>query len=120
MMRTSRMVFLALAMFWPRGSAVADCLKDSRGEVICGRGQCVSDIRGKVFCAKYRYGAVVRMIDGSILCGKGQCTNTMKGQWMCSTAEGGSVFKDWDGAIRCEEACEPASVRDCETSPAGR
>ena len=115
-----RMVLLALALLLPHGSAVADCLKDARGEVICGRGQCVSNIRGKVFCSRHRYGAVATMMDGSILCGKGQCVNDLKGQWMCSTPEGGSVFKDWDGAIRCEEPCEPASVGNCETWPAGR
>jgi hypothetical protein len=113
-------VLLVISVLSATRAAFAECQKDSRGMVVCGRGQCVTDIRGKVFCARYRYGAVVRLSNGRILCGKGQCAATLKGQWFCTTAEDGSVFKDWDGTIRCEEACEPASIANCEMSPAGR
>ena len=121
MVRRVWTVVLALpALLAFEGRPHAECLKDSRGQVVCGRGACIADIRGRVFCARYRFGAVVRMVDGTILCGKGECASTIKGQWFCSTAEDGSVFKDWDGTIRCEETCEPASLANCETSPAGR
>ena len=102
------------------GQPFAECLKDPLGQVVCGRGRCIADVRGRVFCARSRYGAVVTTVNGVVLCGKGDCVSTMKGQWYCSTAEDGSVYKDWDGSIRCEDSCEPASVANCEATPAGR
>jgi len=110
---------LVLVVVTAPGWASAECQKDGRGAVVCGRGKCVIDIRGRVFCARYRYGGVVRTWYGATLCGRGECTATMKGEWFCAIEEDGSVFKDWDGTIRCAGGCEPASVANCETEPAG-
>lgn len=110
-------LLLVLVALSAPGWASADCQKNSRGAVVCGRGVCLADIRGNVFCARHRYGGVVRMTNGAILCGNGECTATMKGEWFCSSEEDGSVFKDWDGTIHCAGGCEPASVANCETSP---
>ena len=54
-------VLLVISVLSATRATFAECQKDSRGMVVCGRGQCVTDIRGKVFCARYRYGAVVRV-----------------------------------------------------------
>src|SRR5262249_10584892 len=54
------LLLLALAAMSATTPAGAECKKDPRGDVVCGRGQCVVDVRGNVFCAKYRYGAIVK------------------------------------------------------------
>ena len=113
-------IVLALSLCSEAPPALADCRKDVRGDVICGRGPCLNDMKGNVFCARSRDGGIVRTLYGAILCGSGQCVATFKGVWLCSTVEDGAVFKDWDGGIRCEGGCEPASVGNCATAPLGR
>jgi hypothetical protein len=119
-MGTFRTLLLVVAAVSAASPAAAECKKDSLGDVVCGRGACIADVRGRVFCAKHRHGAVVTTMNGTILCGQGECASTMKGEWFCASEEDGAVFKDWDGSIRCAGGCEPASVANCETAPAGR
>ncbi len=116
-MRVRAVVGILVATLTATEIVWAECLKDVRGQVVCGQGPCVTNLQGAVFCARSRYAAVVRTMDGATLCGKGQCASTLKGAWICSAVADGSVFKDWDGSIRCEGSCEPASVANCQTSP---
>ena len=100
--------------------AEAACLKDQRGEIICGAGPCGRDQRGDVYCAQLRFGSAFRTREGWIYCGKGQCMTNRQGQYICSDVEGGAVVKQSDGTIRCEGACEYATYELCERLPAGR
>ena len=116
----SLVIAVALLGF-PLASAVAAaCLKDSKGETICGAGPCARDQRGDVYCAPLRFGSAFRTRDGWIYCGRGQGITTLDGRYVCSTVEGGAVVKQVDGTVRCEGSCEHASWEFCEREPAGR
>jgi len=52
-----RLTALALLSLTWLSQADADCLKDHRGEVICGAGACSRDQRGDVYCAQLRLGS---------------------------------------------------------------
>lgn len=110
-------VLLSLTLL---SQAEAACLKDHRGEVICGAGACARDRSGEVYCAQLRFGSVLRTRDGLIVCGRGQCTTNRRGDYVCSDVEGGSVVKQLDGTVRCAGTCEDASAERCERVPAGR
>ena len=114
------LIAVALLAFMLVPGADAACLKDAKGEVICGAGQCARDQRGDVYCASLRFGSAFRTRDGWIYCGTGQCTVTRDGNYVCSDVEGGAVVKQVDGAVRCEGNCEYASWQFCERVPAGR
>ncbi len=115
-----RLTALALLSLMWLSPADADCLKDHRGEVICGAGACSRDQRGDVYCAQLRLGSAFRARDGWILCGRGQCTVNRRGEYICSNVEGGAVVKQADGTVRCEGLCEQAPSEWCERMPAGR
>jgi hypothetical protein len=100
--------------------ALAACLRDGRGEVICGAGACARDQRGDVYCAQLRYGSAFRARDGWVVCGRGQCATNGRGDYLCSDVDGGSVVRMSDGSVRCEGVCEHASTEWCERAPAGR
>jgi hypothetical protein len=103
----------------PASTADAACLKDMRGEVICGTGPCGRDQRGDVYCAPVRFGSAFRTRDGWIYCAHGQCLADRNG-YVCSDVEGGSVVRLIDGTTRCEGNCTYASWEMCERIPAGR
>ena len=115
--RLSMLALLTLTWLSP---AAADCLKDSRGEIVCGAGACSRDQRGDVYCAALRLGSAFRARDGWVVCGRGQCTVDRRGEYICSDVEGGTVQRQSDGTVRCEGRCEIASSEWCERSPAGR
>jgi hypothetical protein len=99
--------------------AAADCMKDSGGEVICGKGECQRDRYGRVRCSMFQDGAAVRDRHGEILCGRGQCVTTSRGEVYCSTVWRGAAEVDRYGVPRCEDRCEPASPDYCEARSAG-
>jgi uncharacterized low-complexity protein len=76
--------------------AVADCLKERSGQIICGGGPCLRDVNGEVTCAQFRWGSVLRTSNGETLCGKGRCVRTLNGEVICSAVEGGAVVKESD------------------------
>ena len=49
------------------GMANADCMKNGKGEVVCGKGECQRDRRGVVLCSAFRKGSAVRTSDGKIV-----------------------------------------------------
>ena len=99
--------------------AVADCLKDRSGVVICGGGPCLRDVNGEVTCAQFRFGSVLRTVNGETLCGKGRCVTTLNGEVICSAVDGGSALKQSDGTVRCQGGCEYGSLDLCERTSAG-
>ena len=99
--------------------AVADCLKDRAGEVVCGGGPCLRDVNGEVTCAQFRFGSVLRTLNGETVCGKGRCVVTLNGEVICSAVDGGAVMKQSDGTVRCQGGCEYASLDLCERTSAG-
>ena len=113
-------IAVALLGFTLVSSADAACLKDAKGEVICGAGPCARDQRGDVYCASLRFGSAFRTRDGWISCGTGQCTATRDGNYVCSDVEGGCRGQAGGGTVRCEGNCEYASWQFCERVPAGR
>jgi hypothetical protein len=118
-MLKSVIVLSLLALTVP-SPVVAACLKDSRGEVICGAGMCSRDQRGDVYCAPVRYGSAFRTRDGWVYCGRGRCTVNRDGDYLCSSVEGGAVTRELDGTVRCQGSCEYASWELCERLPAGQ
>ena len=101
------------------GVVNADCMKNRKNDVICGKGECQRDRRGVVLCSAFRKGSAARTSDGRIVCGKGRCVKTLEGVVFCSTVPEGDAVKDIDGVPRCEGQCERASVDYCEAVPAG-
>jgi hypothetical protein len=91
----------------------ADCIKDARGNVVCGKGQCAADQYGAVFCAKEGGGAV-RDRYGSVRCGIGYCATDDMGQVRCSTKPGGGAAIDSYGKVQCLGGCEDATTQRCE------
>jgi len=94
-------------------AAAGDCIKDSYGNVVCGKGQCATDQYGKVFCAKEGGGAV-RDRNGAVRCGIGFCATDDTGQVMCSAKPGGGAALDSYGKVKCLETCRPATPQLCE------
>jgi hypothetical protein len=100
-------------------AALADCAKDSRGEVYCGAGRCAVDRDGTVWCARTFDGGAERTREGAVVCGKGQCARDSRGQVFCSAQVAGAVLIDSTGTVRCFGACEAATVQNCEHTIAG-
>jgi|ERR1043165_3682302 hypothetical protein len=113
-----RIVVMLATLLWavPAGAA---CLRDNKGQIVCGAGMCVNDRRGDVYCAALRLGSAFRTRDGWVICGRGGCTSNRQGEYLCSDVEGGAVMRDTTGAVRCEGNCEYASYDLCERRPAG-
>jgi hypothetical protein len=116
---TTILIVVAVAMLTWTSPASAACLKDQRGQIICGAGMCGRDTRGDVYCAALRYGSAFRSRDGWILCGRGNCAVNRQGEYLCSDVEGGAVVRDSDGSVRCEGNCENPTYDLCERRPAG-
>jgi hypothetical protein len=115
--RHAVMAFCALltgvVMFASSGSALADCMRDLKGRVVCGQGQCVRDLHGVVYCSRYKDGAALITLYGEVVCGKGECVTTIEGDIICSARPGGAAMSDLYGKVTCEGGCERASLRLC-------
>jgi hypothetical protein len=90
-----------------------DCIRDTNGNVVCGRGQCMMDPYGKVSCAREGGGAV-REQYGAVVCGIGYCAVDDMGRVWCSTKPGGGAAMDTNGKVQCLDACHEASAQYCE------
>jgi hypothetical protein len=91
----------------------ADCVKDSYGNVVCGKGQCAMDQYGKVLCAREGGGAV-RDRYGVVRCGTGMCAVDDEGRVMCSSRAGGGAAMDSYGKVQGLGAGEVGSEARCE------
>ncbi len=100
-------------------AAVADCARDSSGEVYCGAGRCAADRAGVIWCSRYFEGGVERTQDGTVVCGKGHCAKDSRGQVFCSSEVAGAVGLDSAGHVRCYGRCEAATAAQCEHTRAG-
>ncbi len=110
---------IALAILAPPG-VLADCARDSRGEIYCGAGRCARTPDGRIFCSRFDDGGAQITRRGEIVCGRGECARAFDGTVHCSTATRGSVLKDSRGRVRCEGRCEPGSASLCESTVADR
>lgn len=109
-----------LAIFWVFApESLADCKKDIKGEVYCGRGDCLRSTDGIVWCSRFEDGDAVLTRDGVVVCGRGDCEKDSAGEVFCSKERGGAVLKHRDGSVRCFGQCERATVDYCESTVAG-
>jgi len=90
----------------------ADCVKDSYGNVVCGRGQCATDQFGNVFC-EFEGGGAVRDRYGAVRCGIGNCATDDLGQVKCSTKPGGGATSDSNGKVKCLDGCADGTPELC-------
>ena len=93
-----------------------DCVRDSDGKVVCGRGTCQLDGYGNVYCAMEGGGAM-REQYGKVVCGIGYCAADSTGRVKCSTRPGGVALIDINGNVQCAGGCRDGSAQFCE-SPA--
>jgi hypothetical protein len=92
--------------------AGADCLLDSQGHSVCGRGSCATDWYGNVICANFGGGAL-RDQDGTVMCGIGGCAWDDHQRVWCSRVAGGSAMMGMDGQVACYGGCEPGATDRC-------
>jgi hypothetical protein len=114
-MRTRFVTGCLVALIAGSEVMAADCVRDSYGNVVCGKGQCAPDQYGQVFCAKEGGGAVKDRY-GTVKCGVGYCAPDMSGEIMCSVRPGGNAAIDSNGKVRCLEGCQPATAQLCEAA----
>ena len=112
------LISVAVLSLGVSADAVADCLRDRSGDVVCGSGQCMRTSRGEVYCSRYKDGGAAKTRFGDVFCGKGQCTRTRRGEVICSTQVGGAVAKNIKGEVRCTGRCERGSAAMCVGTPA--
>ena len=112
-MRTRFVTCCLVALIAGSDVIAADCVRDSYGNVVCGKGQCAPDQYGKVFCAKEGGGAV-KDRNGTVKCGVGYCAPDMSGEIICSVRPGGNALSDSSGKVQCLGGCQPATERLCE------
>jgi len=113
----------AIALAWliiAYGVVNADCMTNSKGDSICGKGRCLSDRYGAVYCSSFHKGSISSTSYGNIVCGRGLCVKTSNGDVFCSTEPEGAAGKDIYGEPRCQGQCELATADNCEAIPAGR
>ena len=94
-------LLLMLVLLWPV-AGLADCVKDSHGEVYCGAGYCARAQDGTLWCSRFKAGGAQVTREGVVVCGKGQCAKTFSGDLYCSSVDGGAALKDCDGRVRCQ------------------
>jgi hypothetical protein len=103
-------LFLFLMMF--SFGALANCINDQSGNVVCGGGQCEVDQYGKVYCAQPGGGAV-KDDHGNVQCGAGYCERDSFGKVWCSRVRGGGAKLDDHGVVQCLGGCEPGTPEHC-------
>ncbi|MCW8828436.1 MAG: hypothetical protein OQK94_05215 [Gammaproteobacteria bacterium] len=103
---------LLLALLTAPAAALADCIQDQYGNVVCGAGECARDQYGKVFCAPVGGGAL-RDNHGTVKCGIGHCARDRDGEVWCSTVPGGGAALDAYGKVKCYKGCEVGTTERC-------
>jgi len=108
-----RPVFLlCLFLAFASGAALADCLKNRDGEVMCGKGSCEQDRKGNVLCTELG-GGIVEDNNGDLYCGTGECIMDRKGDAWCSMVQGGGAAVDSHGKAKCYGGCEKGEKKRC-------
>ena len=102
-------------LFIAAPALAGECLRDSDGAVVCGRGSCMIDWYGKLYCSREGGGAM-RDQNGNVVCGVGYCASDDTGRVMCSTLPGGGVARDWYGKVKCEGGCFEGTPQLCEVA----
>ena len=111
---TARLIFAFLiGVPIAQPSYAGDCIRNTNGNVVCGKGQCMMDPYGKAFCAREGGGAM-REQYGTVVCGIGYCAADDTGRIKCSTRPGGGAMMDTYGKVQCAEECHDASPQFCE------
>ena len=95
------------------GADNSGCVKNDKGEVVCGKGECATDQYKKPFCAKAGGGAQKDRY-GVVVCGAGYCAKDGEGRIWCSKDPGGSAAVDSYKKVKCTGGCELASADKCE------
>jgi hypothetical protein len=116
MMRKTLLLMLLLIA----NPGIAECMRESSGQSICGQGPCAKNIRGQVHCANDRYGTATRDSRGNVVCGPGKCAKDLQGNIHCSSKSGGDAIRDGRGGVECLGACQLASPEFCERVPASQ
>ncbi len=93
-------------------NANADCVRDSTGNVVCGKGQCRRAGDFKIFCADAGGGALQNR-NYIVECGIGYCEKDDKGNVWCSKEPGGGAERDAYGKVVCFGGCAPGSSELC-------
>lgn len=106
-----KMLFVLL-LFGAAPAAVADCIQNQYGEVLCGPGPCIKDAYGKVYCAPLD-GDAQRDDRGNAVCGTGHCARDRSGTILCSTVPRGGAATNSYGKVKCYKGCEPAASGRC-------
>jgi hypothetical protein len=123
LLRRCNIIFIVICIITPTIPAItfAECLSDSQGRVICGRGECVrSPMGGVVYCSAYFFGKAIATSAGTVVCSKGKCGVDIQGLIYCSKMEGGGAALNGFGSVVCYGGCEQASADYCEQQPAAR
>ena len=107
------MALLAFIAMVTCAIARADCFTDSKGNVVCGKGECDVDQRAKVWCAAAG-GGVGRDQYGEVRCGTGKCIRDVSGKVWCSKEVGGGVAQDGYGVAKCLGGCEEGTKEKCQ------
>jgi len=94
-------------------AVAGDCIRDSYGKAVCGRGQCQPDEYGNVHCAREGGGAM-REQYGKVVCGIGYCAADSAGRVKCSTKRGGGALIDINGNVQCAGGCRDGSAQFCD------
>jgi len=76
-----------------------DCIRDTNGNVVRGKGQCMMDPYGKVFCAREGGGAM-REQYGAVVCGIGYCPAADTERIRCSTRPDGGAAMGAYGKVQ--------------------
>lgn len=106
-------LMVGAVLFGSSTPALADCMRDRMGRVVCDRGPCARDSHGQVYCSAYEDGTAIRNRFGDVVCGKGACVTTLEGKIICAARPGGAAMRDSRGRVTCEGGCELASPALC-------
>ncbi len=94
-------------------NAIAECVTNSKGQVVCGGGQCKKDQYGEVYCAESGGGALLNS-KGKVECGVGRCALDSKKNVWCSKQINGGAAIDSYGKVKCIGGCAPGSASLCQ------
>ena len=92
--------------------AVADCIRNRDGDVVCAPGTCQRDIDGDVLCTGLG-GGIAEDDRGDLYCGTGECVRDRDDTVWCSMVQGGGAATDRDGKAKCYGGCEKGEKKRC-------
>lgn len=102
----------AIMLFLSFQVAVADCIRNRDGEVVCAAGTCERNIDGDVLCTALG-GGIAEDDGGNLFCGTGECVRDSKNNIWCSQVQGGGAATNRDGDAKCFGGCEKGEQKRC-------